>query len=82
MPSKKDRVIDLVKEKSPIGDEDIYRATRPKGAVPNEVRRYIVDEGGMMKEDGDDVFFVIPASPEEREKYESQGYVPIRIRGR
>ena len=25
MPSKKDRVIDLVKEKGPIGDEDIYR---------------------------------------------------------
>lgn len=82
MPSKKDRIIALVKERGPIDDEAIYRATRPRGAVVNDVRRAIVDEGGMMKEDGDDIFFVIPASPKERDALVGQGYVPIKIRGR
>ena len=61
MPSKKDRIIALVKERGPVDDEAIYlairKATRRGGATLNEVRRAIVDEGGMMKKDGDDTFF-------------------------
>ena len=82
MPSRKDRVIAIVRERGPIDDESVYRSLRPGGVSINEVRRFIVDDGGMMKKEGVDAFFVIPASPEEREKFEGQGYVPIKIRGR
>ena len=82
MPSKKDRIIALVKERGPIDDEAIYRALRPGGPNDREVRMAIFDDGGMRKEDGDKTFYVIPASPEERDAFGDQGYVPIRIRGR
>ena len=79
MPSKKDRIIALVEEQGPISGEAIYRATKEDRGF---VRRAIADEGGMMKDAGDDDFYVVPESPQARDDYMNQGYVPIKIRGR
>lgn len=81
MPSKKDRIRALVKERGPISEAAIYKELR---VSKDDTRRAIADLGGMMKESDVEPFglFVIPVSPEERDAFGDQGYVPIKIRGR
>ena len=85
MPSKRESIVALVSERGPIGDFAIYshKYNGKKLMVSvNEIRRAIADDGGMMKEDGADVFFLIPSSDESRADLEEQGFAPIKIRGR
>ena len=77
MPSKKDRIIALVKERGPISGAAIYKAIRPEGANGGEVVSAIADEGGVMKDDGSDMLYVL-ASPQEQHYYIDQGYIPIK----